>query len=264
MTTVEISDEFQIGRVVSRLFDVLIKNAGVFLPIALILQLPVLALSLLGAFQPELFGKTAAGGINPATLGLFFLVAFAVFIVYASCTYILQAALVQGSISYMNDAQPSFGECLVAGLRYFVPLVVIAILSSLGMMLGFVLLVIPGVILALMWMVVVPVKVMEATTIRTAFGRSRALTKGHRGAIFLLAIFYFVLAIAVSLATRPLFGLPIFSQSAGGMTVPLLVVQWIENTILVAIAAVGVSSIYYELRLVKEGVGAQQMAAAFD
>jgi hypothetical protein len=48
------------------------------------------------------------------------------------------------------------------------------------------------------------------------------------------------------------------------MTVPLLVVQWIENTILVAIAAVGVSSIYYELRLVKEGVGAQQMAAAFD
>jgi hypothetical protein len=41
-------------------------------------------------------------------------------------------------------------------------------------------------------------------------------------------------------------------------------VDWILRVVLTSITAIGATSIYYELRLVKEGIGAQQMAAAFD
>jgi len=115
-----------------------------------------------------------------------------------------------------------------------------------------------------MWSVVVPVRMVENTGITETFGRSRALTKGYRGKIFLLVLMYLVIAIAIGFATRPLFGVSMLAKTLTEFNPVYLVVDWAERVVLAAITAVGVASVYYELRLVKEGIGAQQMAAAFD
>lgn len=264
MTTIDTAEDFRIGRVVSRLFNALFANLATFLALAALLMIPMLLLTLYMTANLARVGMTAAGGIAPGGGWNFFWLIVIQFLVYLIAGYLLQAALVHGTISYLNDERSSFGQCLSSAMKSALPLIGIAILSGLGMTLGGMLLLVPGIIVALMWFVVVPVRMVENTGITESFGRSRALTKGYRGRIFLLFLMYMVLALAIVFATRPLMGVSMIVPKPGELNVPYVVVGWAEQVFLAAVTAAGIASVYYELRLVKEGIGAQQMAAAFD
>jgi len=264
MTTLDSAEDFRIGRVVSRLFNALFANLPIFLPLAALLTIPNLLLNLYTTSHPGSTGLNPAGGFAPGGGLAFFRLVVLQSLIYIVFSYILQAALVQGTVTYLNDEKPSFGQSLSNALKSIVPLIVIAILGGLAMMLGLVLLVVPGIILALMWTVVVPVRVVENTGIAETFGRSRALTKGHRGKIFLLFLMYVVLAVVVSFATRPLFGVSMLARSLTDFSALYIVVDWAERVFLAALTAVGAASIYYELRLVKEGAGPEDMATVLD
>lgn len=264
MATVDSAEDFRIGRVVSRLFEALLANPVPFLALTALLTLPSLLLSLYTVTNiTQTMGVTAAGGIAPGGMGRFVEMSALSGLVYLVFTFLLQAALTQGTISWLIGERPSFGHSLSVALKNFLPLVAIAILTGLGVGLASFLLLVPGVILALMWSVVVPVKVIEGTGITESFGRSRALTKGYRGRIFLLFLAYFVVAMIVSFAVRPLLGVAMMPKPRD-LNAAYILVDWVVRVVLTSITAVGATSIYYELRLVKEGVGAQQMAAAFD
>jgi len=79
----------------------------------------------------------------------------------------------------------SIGDCFSAGVQMCVPVLGLTILWFLGIYLGFILIIVPGCILVAMWCVAVPALVAEDIGVIGAFGRSRALTKGSRGMIFL-------------------------------------------------------------------------------
>jgi hypothetical protein len=264
MAVVDSAEDFRMGRVVSRLFEALLANPVPFLALTALLTIPSLLLSLYTITNvTQTMGVTPAGGIAPGGMGRFIEVTGSAALVYLVFTFLLQAALTQGTISWLNGEKPSVGQSLSVAVKNFLPLVAIAILAGLGWMLGSLLLVVPGIIVALMWSVVVPVKVVEGTGITESFGRSRALTKGFRGRIFLLFLAYFVVAMILGFAVRPLLGISMLPKP-GELSVGYILVDWILRVVLTAITAVGATSIYYELRLVKEGIGAQQMAAAFD
>jgi len=264
MAVLDTAEDFRIGRVVSRLFNALFANLGVFLPLAALLTIPNLLLTLYTTSHLTSSGLTPAGALAAGGASAFFRLIALQSLVYIILSFILQAALVQGTITYLNDERPGLGQSFSSALKLLVPLIVIAILSGLAIMAGMMLLLVPGIILALMWSVVVPVRMVENTGITETFGRSRALTKGYRGKIFLLVLMYLVIAIAIGFATRPLFGVSMLAKTLTEFNAVYLVVDWAERVVLAAITAVGVASVYYELRLVKEGIGAQQMAAAFD
>jgi uncharacterized membrane protein len=263
MAVLDTAEDFRIGRVVSRLFNALFANSATFLTLAALLMIPVLLLTFYTSANYASMGITAAGGLAPGAGWSFFRLLLLQMTIYIVFSYLLQAALVQGTISYLNDERSSLGQCLSSALKSVVPLAIIALLSLLGMFAGMMLLLVPGLILALMWSVVVPVRMVENTGITETFGRSRALTKGYRGKIFLLILMYMALALAIAFVTRPLLGVSLLAKPAE-LNVPYIVVGWVEQVVLAAITAAGIASVYYELRLVKEGIGAQQMAAAFD
>ena len=83
---------------------------------------------------------------------------------------------------------PSVGGIAAQGLRLLLPVLVVQALYLLGMMAGMVLLIVPGIILALMWMFATQGVVVERLGIVEAFKHSRALTKGHRWALLGLAV----------------------------------------------------------------------------
>jgi hypothetical protein len=267
MAIIDSAEEFRIGRVVSRLFDALLANAVPFMALAALLSIPALLLGLYNIQNiSQTMGMNPAGGFIAGGIGRFFETSVLTTLVNLVFTFLLQAALTQGTISWLNGDKSGFGQSLSVAVKNFLPLVAIALLTGLGVMLGFVLLVIPGIIVMLMWSVVVPVKVIEGTGITESFGRSRALTKDYRGRIFLLFLVYFLLDAALGLAVRPLLGLGMLPKATdiGSINATVILVGWILRVVLTSITSVGVTSIYYELRLVKEGIGAQQMAAAFD
>ena len=77
----------------------------------------------------------------------------------------------------------------------------------LGIFGGAILLLVPGLILAVMWSVVAPACVVERTGVFGAFSRSQELTRGYRWPIFGLYVAFFVLMIIISAVFGVLIGI---------------------------------------------------------
>lgn len=251
MTEAASPAEFDFGRVLKRTFTVIGRNLPVFLTLAVILYgVPQFWLTW---FQSNLM---TVG--DPRSLTLFVGLLVLTF-VGAS---VLQAALIHGTVSDLNGKRAGLGACLGTGLKFFLPIVALTVLSGLGVALGLVLLIVPGIMLAMAWSVVVPAEVMERTGVFGAFRRSLELTRGHRWSILGIYLVYGVISWVVvgGLAATGMMSL----SGAPNPSVVAGVVAAVLQSVSTLIGSTAVGSIYYELRTIKEGVGPEQLAAVFD
>lgn len=261
------SVRFDIGRVVGRVFSVIGRNWLVFGLLALLLgALPqtVITWQQMAVFRLIGFGNPNATP-DPSAFGSFFLGYAGAAAVVLVCLFILQAALVHGVVADLNGRKPTFGECLGSGLRFFLPLLAIAILAGIAVAFGFLLFIVPGVLMALAWMVVVPAEVVERKGVFGAFSRSAELTRGHRGSLFLLVLIYWVLSWILGSAMMSVTGPLLFAARQGLSNLwPMFAANALAQLVQSVIGAVGIASIYYELRMVKEGIGPDALASVFD
>jgi hypothetical protein len=248
---------FSTGRVISRTFSVIGRNMVTFVVLGLLVVVPLNIYAW--------FFLHSVGGASPFAIYTRQLLPFIIgsFVLQTALHYLLQGALVHGTIVDLNGRRAAFGECLSTALRSLFPLIVIAFLATIAIYVGLILLVFPGLILATMWFVVVPVRVVESTGIIRSFSRSSELTRGHRGAIFGLLIIYVIGAAVVGLSIRPLTGMELVSRTLPVPNLAYSVAAIIVGVILAVISATGIASVYYELRTIKEGVGPEQLASVF-
>lgn len=101
------------------------------------------------------------------------------------------------SAQAIGGGSPSLEETTRETLRWAVPVLAAQALYFVGMMVGIVLLVVPGIIIALMWMLVSQTLVVERLGVIDAFKRSRVLTKGHRWALLGLVVFYTLVVVGI-------------------------------------------------------------------
>lgn len=148
-------------------------------------------------------------------------------------------------------------ESVAGGLRRFFPLLGVMILFTLGMTLGLILLVIPGIILMVMWYFAVPACVVESTGPIRSLGRSRELTKGYRWKIFALVI---IVAIVNIIGGQVLTVVATGLGGIWGYFAASIVWQGIAG----GFGAVLIAVAYYYLRVAKEGVDVDQIASVFD
>lgn len=184
--------------------------------------------------------------------------------------YILQGALTRAAADDLSGAGVKFGAALGDGLRYFFPLFIVAILVTLGIRIGVVLLIIPGIILALRWSITAPIVVIERDGPAKSMGRSAELTEGYRWAIFGLFLLYFLLAYAFQIVVGAVFGssgAPTDGSPLGLLDVFGLTVMGVSAAVAALVSLIsttGTAALYVELRRVKEGVSVEQLAAVFD
>src|SRR3546814_9355065 len=76
---------------------------------------------------------------------------------------LVQGALVRATIAHTEGRRASFGESAAAGLAVALPLIGLSILAAIGIWLGLILLIVPGIMLFCMWAVVAPALVEERT-----------------------------------------------------------------------------------------------------
>jgi len=157
----------------------------------------------------------------------------------------------------------SFGECLAAAGRVLVPLIIVGFLFAVAVGIGFILLVVPGIILMVMWSVAGPAVVVERDGVGRAFGRSQELTKGVRWKIF--GLFLVLLVIYILLFT--VLGVIGFSQvnaaSADGLNTANLVGSVVMATLLNLTWGTIQPSLYIELRQAKEGGSLENLEQVF-
>jgi hypothetical protein len=276
MTTIAISPSFSMGRVINRLFGAVGRNFATFLLLSVLLVglpstiLAFVQLGLMGSLWTSAAG-TIQNFFSPASLSLLFVG----FLVGTAANCVLQGAVIHGVISDLSGQRASFGDCLSTGLRFLLPLIGIGIVAAVGCLLGYMVFIVPGIILAMAWMVAAPAEVAERVGVVRALGRSLELTRNHRWAIFGLAVLFVIVQYIVQILLNSVLGVA-FGASATLSALSgapkafqtYLMVQsiagLIARTLLASVSSAGVAALYFELRETKDGVGAENLAKLFD
>jgi hypothetical protein len=136
-----------------------------------------------------------------------------------------------------RDATP--GQLLRAAWPVFGSLILVALVANVGIVIGFVLLIVPGLILLTIWSVAAPVVVLERPQGLGALGRSRELVRGNGwqafGVIFILTVMIAIVSGAIELG----------AESAG--TAAGIVVRVVLGVLTAPLAALAASVLYFEL-----------------
>ena len=158
----------------------------------------------------------------------------------------LQGALVV-AIEDLRDgrADLSLGETLSRVRPRMNTLGVVGILAALGITIGLLLLIVPGLVLATWWLFVVPVVMLEGRGVTEAFGRSRGLVRGNGWNVFGLIVLTFLILIAAGIVIGILFALVLspFDESIQGY-----VSEVISNSLFAPFVALAFTLAYYRLR----------------
>ena len=101
---------------------------------------------------------------------------------------------------------------------------------------------------------------VENTGVLEAFSRSTFLTTGDRWKIFGLVVLSFLVSMGLSLVLA-LVESVLFSA---GMSYAPLIINLSFQAAYIAFSAVLIAVVYHDLRVAKEGLGSDEIAAVFD
>ena len=171
----------RLGDTCRRVAEVYAEQARFLLPVALVLFLP---LGLLEAATDHL-AELDAEELSAAEIAGFTL-AVAGVVVASALGEVFYAGVAMAAVSESMAGRPraTLGGVL-RGLPYG-PLIVIDVLFSLGLALGIVLLVVPGIVFFVRYVLAAPLLEIERRGVRQAFRRSSRLTRGHGVGVLLL------------------------------------------------------------------------------
>ena len=230
---------FAIGDVLKTSISVFGKNLPAACVLGVLAHVPGFAIALAIANQPAL----SLYGLDHDTAVLLALLAGDPFAA-AGLAYVV--------VRTLRSGPPALGEALVYAMRAF-PLVLLTnCILVVAIFLGLLALILPGVIVCVVFFVAPQVAAVECSGVVAAFRRSRALTKGHRIALFGLTLLLFV----PDFAAHPLPTLMAFPPQYDHLwDVFLSMVSSIAWGVVAGVA-------YHDLRIFKEGDG-QRIAEVF-
>ena len=161
-------------------------------------------------------------------------------ILFAALSIVYQGMVVE-LVQDIQDGRRdhSIGDLIRSVEPVFWPLVAVSILFGLALAIGFVLLIIPGLILLVIWSVVAPVTVLERPGVFAAFGRSRELVRGNGWNVFAVIVLVFLAVAVIGIAAGVI--------AAGLGSVGRALVQWAVNAALAPITALSASVLYFAL-----------------
>ncbi|MEO7192016.1 MAG: hypothetical protein ABI051_13265 [Vicinamibacterales bacterium] len=248
-----------LGELLDRTFQLYRQHFLVFVGIVALPGLVSLALNLL--LNPV---RASAGAI--ATLLLLCVIALAQFVIFA----ISQAATITAVSELYLGRSIGIGQAFAAARGRIVEICVISLLIGLFTGLGLLLLIVPGILLALRWSVAVPVVVIEGLPPRAAMERSSDLTAGHRGRAFMIYLVYFALVLIISaIAQMPLAILLVANRAAtsaapGWLMVATQISGFLTQSLVGPLVTIAMSLFYYDERVRKEAFDLDHLMAHLD
>lgn len=249
-----------IGRVFSRAVTVIRANpAGTLGMTFLIAVLPGLLLNIAIYQTAPTFAARPNGAFTPIVGGMGLLTMLLAMWVQAGLVHVTMA----------GTRAMTMGTALTLGLRGVIPLLILSILAWIGISIGLMLFLVPGVILATMWAVAPGALVHGRAGLFGAFGRSRALTKGARWKILgfelvIVILFWGVLLLTgvgmVAFGTTTSVPGAVFTSVTG---VGALIANAVISTLTQAGWGTAQAALYAELLIWKDGPESAHLAEVF-
>jgi hypothetical protein len=227
--------DWSVGSVIGTAFSTVFGNFVPFVGLALLIGLPSLLLTLAGV--PEIV-KT----VVDLVLG-----------------QVVTITLIYGTVQSLRGNKVGISEALSQGMSRLPAAIGVAILAGLGIGLGMILLIVPGLFLMTMWAVAIPSAVIEKTGVGASFTRSASLTEGRRWRVFGAIVVSWIVIMAITMAIA--FALVGASGGAGSV---VFIVLWVVGAVLQAYMSSLSGVLYYFLRRDKEGADIETIASVFD
>jgi hypothetical protein len=216
-----VNGRLDIGGVIRKVLDIYVDQAPVLMPAAAVVFVftGILSTVLLRA-SPGLALVATLIGLIATTL-------------FTGMVVELVADVQDGR----RDATP--GQLLRAAWPVFGSLILVALIANVGILIGFVFLIVPGLVLLTIWSVAAPVVVLERPPGLGALARSRALVRGNGwqafGVIFILTVLIAIVSAGIELG----------ADSAG--TAAGIVVRVVLGVLTAPLAALAAAVLYFEL-----------------
>lgn len=228
------ADRISVGGVISEAFSIYTQNAGALLGAAAAVFVIVgLASGLL---------QSAGGVILGLLAGIVRLVGYAIFIGFV-------VRLVQDVRDGRRDH--SVGDLFSAATPTILPLIGFGILFGLGVGIGFILLIVPGLVLLTFWSVGAPAIVVERVGTVDAFGRSWRLVRGDAWSVFATLLVTLLIVIAIG------FVLAAIATPIGDGEAATWIAAIVSSIITAPIYALVASVLYFDLGGGESAAGAE-------
>jgi hypothetical protein len=200
--------------------------------------------------------KEQAGALIAAALIVFLIDAVArlvfnegALVIVASLVGLVAHTFYQGLVVRLVDdvrdgqRDYSVGDLFSSVSPVVLPLIGASLVVGIGIALGLVLLIVPGLFLMTIWAVVAPVIVLERPGVFAALGRSRQLVEGNGWNVFGLIVILFLLMVVF---------VGLLSAIGAGVGAWLAAVLALIGSVLVApVAGLSIAVLYFELREAK-------------
>jgi hypothetical protein len=254
-----------LGEVLDRTFKLYRSNFWLFAGIMALPSLVSLLINLgVASFAPG--GKSVAAGTVPSPGAAFSMFggALTVGLLYLFLWGAAQAATVFGVSDLYLGRPTGLRDCYRRVGAKAIRVVFILILTGLIAGVGFLLLIIPGIILLCRSAVAVPASMLEETKSIRSIERSMELTKGFSGQVFVIFLMVWVLTWLVAV----IFQVPLafLVQAQHTISFSTLVLQYLSSfvsQVLVGpIGTIAFSLMYYNLRVRKEAFDIQHLMAS--
>ena len=217
------------ARVFERIIEIYRDQFTLLIPAALVVFVPVAIVS----------GLVYAGDVG--ILGALIVAALGTI-----ATYWFQGMVVEAARDILDGRRDhTVGSLLRSAAPVIGPLLVAGILAGLGIGLGLLLLIVPGLYLLTIWAVLAPVIVVERRPALAAFGRSRELVRGHGWQVFGVIVVLFLLQFLVTAVIQAI------ANSAADSVVGYSLADLVVRMLVAPLSALAAAVMYFELKALR-------------
>jgi ABC-type multidrug transport system fused ATPase/permease subunit len=217
------------ARVFERIFEIYRDQFTLLIPAALAIFVPVALINgIIYAGDVSIFGAIIVAAV--ATIA----------------TYWFQGMVVEAARDILDGRRDHTVGSLISSVTPVLgPLIVAGILAGLGIGIGLLLVIVPGLFLLTIWAVIAPVIVIERSEAIASFGRSRELVRGNGWQVFGVILVLFLLQFVVTAVIQALANS--ITDSFAGYAVGDLIVR-----LLVApLSALAAAVLFFELKALR-------------
>jgi hypothetical protein len=236
--------DFAVGSILRRALQILRRNFLSFFSLSGVTLLP---LALISWLLPD----------EPFVLGLQSLTKIVTRVMDVTFVFLCQGVVVYAALQDVRGRPVSAFESLAKALGWGLPLLILSVTSSVAILVGLVLLMIPGLIIRTILFASIPACVVEGRGPFESWSRSATLTKGYRWQIFGMTLLLAVISVIVNLIL-------IYGVLGPDSGVSYFVLLYAWETVFTAYQGAVTAVAYHRLRVLKEGADSDHVTAVFD